>query len=254
MTSCSDSNDRENKNIGEIFQQQTKYKPDKLTGYALDWSKRPDPFKNHKSPLAYISLPEPEIKPDANLWRVLQQRRSIRQYNAGRSLEKRHLSVLLWAMQGITARYGEYYLRTAPSAGALYPVETYIFSRYIEGIEPGIYHFRPQVFDLELLKKGNYARELTDAALGQNMVISAQMTMVWSAMVERSRWKYRQRAYRYIYLDAGHIAQNLYLAAEGLGLGACAIGALFDDRVNSILGVDGIKETVIYMATVGWPK
>ncbi len=254
MTSFSDPNDIENQKIGEIFQQQTKYNPDKLTDYALDWSRRPDPFKNHESPLAYISLPDPEIKTDANLWRLLRQRRSIRDYNAERGLDKGHLSILLWAMQGITAKYGEYHLRTAPSAGALYPVETYIFSRSIEGLETGIYHFRPQVFDLELLKRGDYARELTDATLGQTIVMLAQVTFVWSAMVERSKWKYRQRAYRYIYLDAGHIAQNLYLAAEGLGLGACAIGALFDDSVNTILGIDGIKETVIYMATVGWPK
>jgi len=254
MTSFSDPNDRENQKIGEIFQQQTKYNPNKSTGYALDWSRRPDPFKNHESPLSYISLPDPEIKKDADLWRLLRQRRSIREYNAGRSLDKSHLSMLLWAMQGITAKYGEYHLRTAPSAGALYPVETYLFSRSIEGLETGIYHFRPQVFDLELLKRGNYARELTDAALGQNIVMLAQVTFVWSAMVERSKWKYRQRAYRYIYLDAGHIAQNLYLAAEGLGLGACAIGALFDDSVNTILGIDGIQETVIYMATVGWPE
>jgi len=254
MTLFSDPNDIENQKIGEIFQQQTKYNPDKSTDYALDWSRRPDPFKNHESPLAYISLPDPEIKTDANLWRLLRKRRSIREYNAKRVLNKSHLSILLWAMQGITAKYGEYHLRTAPSAGALYPVETYLFSRSIEGLETGIYHFRPQVFDLELLKRGNYARELTDAALGQTLVMLAQVTFVWSAMVERSKWKYHQRAYRYIYLDAGHIAQNLYLAAGGLGLGACAIGALFDDSVNTILGIDGIKETVIYMATVGWPE
>jgi SagB-type dehydrogenase family enzyme len=70
--------------------------------------------------------------------------------------------------------------------------------------------------------------------------------------VERSRWKYRQRAYRYIYLDAGHMAQNLYLVAEAIGLGVCAIGAFFDDKVNSIIGVDGLEETAIYLATVGW--
>ena len=133
-------------------------------------------------------------------------------------------------------------------------METYLFLRAVEGLEPGIYHFRAHVFDLELLKKGDYSRELTDAALGQMIVMGAQVTFIWSAVVERSRWKYRQRAYRYVYLDAGHIAQNLYLAAEALGLGACTIGALFDDRVNSIIGVDGIEETVIYMATVGWPQ
>jgi len=243
-----------NTNIGEKFQQETKYYPNKSMGYALDWSRRPKSYKNHGSPLSYIPLSDPDMKSKASLWQLLRDRRSKREYNTGRNLKENLLSALLWATQGVTAKYGEFLFRTAPSAGGLYPVETYLFLRAVEGFEPGIYHFRPHVFDLELLKKGDYSKELTDAALGQTIVRDAQVTFIWSAVVERSRWKYRQRAYRYIYLDAGHIAQNLYLAAEALGLGACAIGALFDDRVNSIIGVDGIEETVIYMATVGWPQ
>ena len=256
MTSFKNPKDINDKNtyIGEKFQQATKYSPDKPMGYTLDWSRRPEPYKNHRSPLAYIPLPDPDIKSGANLRQLLQDRRSRREYDAGQSLKGELLSAILWATQGITAKYGEFLFRTAPSAGGLYPVETYLFLRAVDGFEPGIYHFRPQVFDLELLKKGNYARELTEAALGQTIVMGAQVTFIWSAVVERSKWKYRQRAYRYIYLDAGHIAQNLYLSAEALKLGVCAIGALFDDKVNSIIGVDGIEETVIYMATVGWPQ
>jgi len=256
MTSFKDTenNNTTNTNIGEKFQQETKYDPDKPMGYALDWSRRPKSYKNHESPLAYIPLSDPGMKSRANLWQLLRDRRSRREYDAGRNLKENLLSALLWATQGVTAKYGEFLFRTAPSAGGLYPVETYLFLRAVEGLEPGIYHFRAHVFDLELLKKGDYSKELTDAALGQMIVMGAQVTFIWSAVVERSRWKYRQRAYRYIYLDAGHIAQNLYLAAEALGLGACAIGALFDDRINSIIGLDGIEETVIYMATVGWPQ
>jgi SagB-type dehydrogenase family enzyme len=154
----------------------------------------------------------------------------------------------------VTGRHGNTLFRAAPSAGGLYPVETYLFLRAVEGYEPGIYHFRPHVFDLELLKKGDYSMELAQAALGQMMMVRSQVVFIWSAVVERSKWKYGQRAYRYIYLDAGHIGQNLYLAAEALGLGACTIGAIFDDQVNNIIGVDGLEETAVYMATVGWPK
>jgi len=256
MTSFKDTKDSTSTNpdIGKKFQQETKYHPDKLIGHALDWSCRPEPYKNHESPLAYIPLPDPDMKSGANLWQLLRDRRSRREYDAGRNLKENLLSALLWATQGVTVKYGEFLFRTTPSAGGLYPVETYLFLRAVEGLEPGIYHFRPHVFDLEFLKKGDFSRELTDAALGQRIVMGAQVTFIWSAVVERSRWKYRQRAYRYIYLDAGHIAQNLYLAAEALRLGVCAIGALFDDRVNSIIGVDGVEETVIYMATVGWPQ
>jgi SagB-type dehydrogenase family enzyme len=256
MKSLKDTKGTHNTNtdIGEKFQQETKYDPEKSTGYDLDWSRRPEPYKNHKSPLAYIPLPDPDIKSGANLWHLLRSRRSRREYDAGGNLKGELLSALLWATQGVTAKYEGFLFRTAPSAGGLYPVETYLFLRAVEGFEPGIYHFRAPVFDLEFLKKGDYSRELAEAALGQMIVMGAQVTFIWSAVVERSRWKYRQRAYRYIYLDAGHIAQNLYLAAEALGLGACAIGALFDDTVNGIIGIDGVEETVIYMATVGWPQ
>jgi SagB-type dehydrogenase family enzyme len=120
-------------------------------------------------------------------------------------------------------------------------------------LQQGIYHFRPYAFDLELLKSGDFSRDLAQAALGQDMVAHAQATFIWTAVVERSKWKYRQRAYRYIYLDAGHIAQNLYLAGTASGLGICGVGALFDDAVNSLIGVDGREETIVYMATVGWP-
>ncbi|MHA2062004.1 MAG: SagB/ThcOx family dehydrogenase, partial [Candidatus Sifarchaeia archaeon] len=158
--------------------------------------------------------------------------------------------------QGSTAKldtqFGPLFLRTAPSAGALYPCETYLCVRLVADLEPGIYHFRPHYFDLELLKEGDYSEEFSLAALNQKMVRSAHVTFVWTAVVERSKWKYLQRAYRYIYLDAGHIGQNLYLAAEALQLGCCTIGAIFDEEANKLIDdVDGINETVVYMATVG---
>ena len=238
--------------IGERFQEETKYDPDAMEGHTLDWSRQPEPHKNYEAPLAVIPLPEPDLTGDPNLWQLLYSRRSRREFDAGRSLTIETLSALLWATQGVTARYGEVLFRTAPSAGGLYPMETYLVVRAVEGFEPGIYHLRPHAFDLEFLKKGDLARDLAEAALGQTMVMTAQMTFIWTAIVERSRWKYRQRAYRYIYLDAGHIGENLYLAAGALGLGCCAIGAFYDDRVNGIIGVDGVEEAVIYMATVGW--
>jgi SagB-type dehydrogenase family enzyme len=164
------------------------------------------------------------------------------------------LSSLLWSTQGITAKEREWYFRVAPSAGALYPIETYILARAIEGLEPGIYHFRPHLFDLEFIKAGSFATVLAEAALGQEMIREAQTTFIWAAIVARSTWKYRQRAYRYIYIDAGHIAQNLYLAGTAAGLGVCAVGAFFDDQVNDLIEVDGVEETGVYLACVGWPR
>jgi SagB-type dehydrogenase family enzyme len=104
---------------------------------------------------------------------------------------------------------------------------------------------------LETIAQGSFGRDLAEAALGQDMVRTASVVFIWTAIVQRSKWKYRERAYRYIYLDGGHIGQNLYLAASALNLGCCTIGALFDEEVNQLIGVDGKEETVVYMGAVG---
>ena len=240
--------------VGLLFQEETKYTPEKLQGHFLDWDNFPPTYKDYKAPLAVVELPEPELVADMTLWQVLRQRRSRRTYASDRLLPKAVLSTLLWATQGLTARYGDMYFRTAPSAGGLYPVETYLLVRAVEGLEPGIYHFRPHRYDLEFLKKGDVARPMARVALGQEIVSHAQVTFIWSAVLARGKWKYRERAYRYIYIDAGHIGQNLYLAAEALGLGACTIGAFFDDDANRIIDLDGKEETIIYMGCVGYPR
>ena len=237
--------------IGERFQHETKYTPELLSNYMLDFKSIPDPFKEYKDALAVVSLPEPKTAKTANFWKLLMKRRTHRNYNVPEQLKLNDLAALLWAAQGLTDQFGDTFFRTAPSAGGLYPVETYISVRDVEGLEKGIYHFRPGDFDLELLKRGDFSHALTDAALQQTVIRDAQVTFIWSGLIARGRWKYRQRSYRYIYLDAGHICQNLYLAGEATGLGVCAVGAFFDDDVNNIVGLDGKEETVIYMATVG---
>lgn len=237
--------------IGDQFQQETKYAPGRLEEYSLEHDSISLPFKNYLSCIERVSLSEPTASGNANIWLALQQRRSRRMYKTGQAISMQDLSTLLWATQGATAKWGDFIFRTAPSAGGLYPVETYISVRSVESLKPGIYHFRPRDFDLEFIKSGDYSDALAVAALEQSIAAKAQLTFIWSAIAERSKWKYRQRAYRYIYIDAGHICQNLYLAAEALGLGVCAVGAFYDDLVNRIVELDGTEETVIYMATVG---
>ena len=117
-----------------------------------------------------------------------------------------------------------------------------------------MYHYDIQAHALEELKVGSFSEEIAQAALGQKMLIAAPVVLIWTAIFERSKWKYAQRAYRYVYLDAGHIAQNLALSAIGIGLGSCQGGAFFDDEVNQILGVDGVDESVIYLSVVGHPQ
>lgn len=239
--------------IGERFHKETKYSPDRMGGYGLDWQNVPATYKDYPSPIATITLPRPQARPPANVWEVFGRRRSTRAFAPERTLPFSLLSSLLWSTQGITAKTEGWYFRAAPSAGGLYPIETYLFARAVEGLEQGIYHFRPHVFDLEFIKRGDVASHLAEAALGQEMIRDAQATFIWTAVVARSTWKYRQRAYRYIYIDAGHIAQNLYLAATAADLGVCAIGAFFDDQVNGLIDVDGVQETTVYLACAGWP-
>lgn len=240
---------------GDIFQRETAYDEDRLSRSTGEPEPRPEPFKSFEAPLALIALPEPVLSGEPNLWKVIEQRRSKRVFDIARTLTLADLSALLWATQGVTARSGEgsreTLFRVAPSAGALYPVETYLNVRAVEGLRAGIYHFRPKAFDLEYLKDRDLSADLARAALGQSMILRAQITFIWSAVIGRSRSKYHQRAYRYVYIEAGHIGQNLSLAVQALGLGCCMIGAFFDNQVNAIIGADGMDETAIYLAPVG---
>jgi SagB-type dehydrogenase family enzyme len=104
---------------------------------------------------------------------------------------------------------------------------------------------------LELLKSGDFRKEIMRACLDQKIAYNAAVNFVWTALLARSKWKYLQRAYRYIYLDAGHIGQNFYLVAEALGLGACTIGAIYDEELNRLLDIDGEEETSIYVGVAG---
>jgi len=324
--------------IGEEFQERTKYVRETMRPMELDFAKKPETFKRYPD-AETVELPLPMDVPPMELWRALAERRSKRKYSGG-SMTLMQLSQLMWASQGVTARKGEYLLRAAPSAGALYPVETYVvinnvtaspspakeeaappsplpsppaggrggeeettspspfpspsegrggeeettspspFPSPSEGrgdeetdgnasgkgefdwpaeetandanrVPPGVYHYDVQNHRLECVKTGDFSRDVASAALDQVMCVNANVVFLWTAVFERSKWKYGQRAYRYVYLDAGHIAAHVALAAVALGLGSCQIAALFDDECNRIVGVDGTRESTIYMTSVG---
>jgi SagB-type dehydrogenase family enzyme len=117
-----------------------------------------------------------------------------------------------------------------------------------------VYHYDVERHQLEQLKLGDFRAATAAAALDQQIAARGNVVFVWTAFFERSKWKYEERAYRYIYLDAGHIAQNLALAAVALDLGSCQIGALYDGEANELVGVDGVEESTIYMTVVGRPR
>lgn len=240
------------KEPGDFFQEDSKYVRGKLPGGALFWHAKPETYKNYPS-VPRVRLEAPDIEGGTSLWRTIFQRRSVRDFK-DEPLIKAHLSQLLWTTQGITKEYKGYELRAAPSAGALYPVETYLVINNVQDIESGVYHYAVKDHELEQLKQGDFREAIARAALDQGMAAEANVVFAWTALFERSKWKYKQRAFRYVYLDAGHIAQNLALATVSLGLGSCQIAALYDDEVNTLLGVDGVEESILYLSVVGHPR
>jgi SagB-type dehydrogenase family enzyme len=239
-------NDLKNR-IGDVFQQETKYQRGLLPVGYPDLSSKPGTYKRYPS-APKVRLDPSKHKSAASLWEIMEHRRSVREFK-DEFITKSELSQLLWAAQGIT--HQEFGFRTAPSAGALYPVETYLGINSVDDVDPGIYHYSVETHELDLLVSGDFSIRIAHAALDQGIVYHANVVFIWTAIFQRSKWKYKQRAYRYVYLDAGHIAQNVALAAVAMNLGSCQVGALYDDEVNELLGLDGTDESVIYMTIIG---
>jgi SagB-type dehydrogenase family enzyme len=195
---------------------------------------------------APLVLPQARRKGERSLEECLAKRRSVRSY-AHAPLSLAEISQLLWAAQGITA---EGYLRTAPSAGALYPLEIYLVAGDVEGLSPGIYHYRPQRHELVPVKKGDIRSELAEAALGQDCIANAAATLLFAAVYARTASKYGQRAERYVHMEAGHAAQNVSLEATALGLGTVTVGAFEDDRVLRVATLPESHDP-IYLLPVG---
>lgn len=193
-----------------------------------------------------ISLPYPRFDSDYSLELALAKRRSIRDYSR-EPLKLQELSQLLWAAQGVTDPRG---LRTAPSAGGLYPLEVYVVAGDIEGLPEGAYKYIPNSHALTMVLEGDRRRDLCDAALGQSWVGNAPATIVITAVYERTTIKYGERGVRYVHIEVGHAAQNLCLQATALNLGAVTVGAFYDDRVKAILNLPD-NEQPLYLIPVG---
>jgi len=181
----------------------------------------------------FISLPDPVTSGEAPLETLLQQRRSVREYQEA-ALELSAIGQLLWAAQGITDPQG---LRTAPSAGALYPLELYVVAGNVDGLAPGVYHYHPGRHRLQQTRPDDLRHLLARAAHGQSWVRTAAAVVVVTAVYDRTTRKYGDRGIRYVHMEVGHAAQNLFLQAEALGLAAVVVGAFEDDVVATTLGL-----------------
>jgi len=202
-----------------------------------------------------VALPGPERFGElgaASLLSLLRSRRSVRRY-ADEPLSLAELAFLLWATQGVTANPGPAVtLRTVPSAGARHAFETYLSCRRVEGLEAGIWRYLPLEHRLLFeFSEPELGARISAACLGQRFVAQGAATFFWSVLPARMEWRYGPAAHRVLPLDAGHVCQNLYLAAEAIGAGACAVGAYDQQALDALLRLDGVEEFVLYLAPVG---
>ena len=192
-----------------------------------------------------------------DLGSLIAQRKSARKYPE-EALSAEQLSFLLWATQGLRKIKGERVLRNVPSAGNRHALETYLaLTRPVLGVagqrfDPGLWRYQPMSHALVYLGcPADLPDRVAEAALGQTFVGLAPVTFIWSAVPYRMEWRYRQASHKVIALDAGHVCQNLYLAAEATGCVTCAVAAYDQKAADRLLGLDGEEEFVIYMAPVG---
>lgn len=200
-----------------------------------------------------IHLPRPDtLKPASMLLEnTIAGRRSIRRFSAA-PLNLEELAWLLWCTQGVQKILPPSTIRTVPSAGARHPLDTYVFLNRVKGLTSGIYRYIALEHAVApILLDAKAGAQLQEACVGQEMVSVAALTFLWAADIYRSAWRYSERAWRYVFLDAGHVCQNLYLGAAPLECGVCAIAAFDDKKLNDLLGLDGEDRFVVYAAVVG---
>lgn len=190
-----------------------------------------------------IILPEPRYKSSLGIGEAILKRRSVREF-ADTKILPEELSDILWAAQGITGEHGGVKHRSVPSAGALYPMEIYAVT------EEGVFHYLPENHCIEKIKDGDRRKELKDASLGQGFILQAPLNIVITAVFERTKSRYAKRGTRYVFIEAGHVSQNVYLLCESLDLGTVAVGAFNDDAVKRVLGLPE-NHMPIYVMPVG---
>jgi len=200
-----------------------------------------------------VSLPDPRATGlgGLSLTEAIARRRTERQYAAS-SLSLGELSFLLWATQGVheVVREGTALRRTVPSGGARHPFETYLYVDRVSGLEVGLYRYLSIEHQLALVAASTDLGARIDAGIN-NQKRGAAVVFVWSTIPYRTEWRYGFLSHKLIALDAGHVCQNLYLAAAAIGAGVCAIDAYDQTKLDAAIGVDGRDELTVYCATVG---
>jgi SagB-type dehydrogenase family enzyme len=207
---------------------------------------------------ATVALPpvDPGTLTECDFFTCLKRRRSRRSWVPG-MLALEELSFLLWATQGVQRVFGRNYstFRPVPSGGARHPFETYLAVSRVDGLAAGLYRYLPLTHALCLIREtADLGRPINEASLGQTFVGDAPVVFVWTCLPCRGEWRYHVAAHKIMLIDAGHLCQNLYLACEAIGCGTCAVAAYDQRLIDSVVGVDGDEEFVVYLAPVGRVK
>ncbi|MCD6219276.1 SagB/ThcOx family dehydrogenase [Candidatus Calescamantes bacterium] len=194
-----------------------------------------------------IKLPAPFLKGKISVEEAILRRYSVREYLSA-PLNLKEVSQLLWSAQGITGK--DSFKRASPSAGATYPLEVYVVSGNVEGLEPGVYKYHPSTHSLEFHLKGDKRGPLALAALGQRWVSESAIDLIFTAVYSRTTFRYGKRGVRYVNMEVGHAAENLSLQCVSLGLGTVMVGAFYDEKVKKVLNLPK-EEEPLYILPVG---
>jgi SagB-type dehydrogenase family enzyme len=240
--------------VAALYHAHTHHERSRTTEMSLDHDRELVRFRTYPGSRR-TPLPGRDFAIDEPLGAVLARRRSVRDF-AARPLPLETLGRLLHACYGVRAEHGApdwTCERATPSAGARYPLELYVATQAVEGLPDGIHHYDAHAHALEERRTGIFQPLLADLCLGQDMVVAASVVVIVTGIRERTMWKYGQRGYRYVWLDAGHLGQSLYLVATALGLGPVGIGGFFDRELCALLDLPE-GEQPFYLVCVGQPR
>lgn len=206
--------------------------------------------------LPHIPLPDEIIEPRLSLTEAMLGRETARAMMPER-ISLPMVATILRCAYGVNRDNADTIFprpfRTVPSGGALYPLEIYLHTAHVDGLEAGLYHYSPAANRLALLRRGDLSRQICQALVQSNLVLDSSVLVMITALFERSTFKYGNRGYRFTLLEAGHVAQNVNLICHGLGLGATNIGGYFDRQIDEVLGIDGLSHSAIYLLGIGRP-
>ena len=249
-TGCAQSDEAAVRSIGPRFHYETSYGETGIKGESVGWGKHVPLYKEYKD-APRTKLPQPSPC-ELSVAKALQQRQSVRSFS-DEPLTLSQLSRLLLSADGLTQSRGGIARRSAPSAGALYPMEIYVIASDVASLAAGLYHFQVADSSLELVSEGDFDDAIHEAANSQAAVGDSPIALVLTARFDRVTQKYGDRGYRYVYIEAGAVCQNIYLQAESLGMGTVVVGAFLDDAVNSLVAIDGQDEAALLIMPVGFP-